>query len=132
MVDRKCTRHYGGSFWKFCKGGEVDSPFPDLHYLLLALALVILIKTLPLKRLPGPRTILDKLIYTPAVETAISAAPLLKLLNIWPWAKLLRLLRRYRRFISSLLLRRAENQSARWGIPLRRSELCIGNKMIPR
>jgi hypothetical protein len=32
-------------------------------------------------------------ICTPAVETAISVAPLLKLLNIWPWAKLLWLLR---------------------------------------
>jgi hypothetical protein len=32
---------------------------------------------------------------TPAVETAISAAPLLKLLTIWPWAKLLQLLRRH-------------------------------------
>jgi hypothetical protein len=42
--------HYGGSFWKFCKGGEVDSPLLDLHYSLLALALVVLIKTLPLKR----------------------------------------------------------------------------------
>jgi hypothetical protein len=34
-------------------------------------------------------------VRTPAVETAISAAPQLKLLNIWPWAKLLRLCRRH-------------------------------------
>jgi hypothetical protein len=95
IVNRKCTCYYGGSFWKFCKGGEVDLPLLDLHYSLLALALVVLIKTLPLKRLPGPRTILDKVIRTPALETTISAAPLLKLFNIWPWAKLLRLLRRH-------------------------------------
>jgi hypothetical protein len=55
-----------------------------LHYSFLALALVVLIKTLPLKRLLGPGIVLDKVIYTPAVETVISVAPLLKLLNIWP------------------------------------------------
>jgi hypothetical protein len=84
-----------GLLWKFCKGGEVDSPLPDLHYLLLALALIVLIRTLPLKRLPGPRIIFDKVVCTPAVETTISAALLLKLLNIWPWAELLWLLRRH-------------------------------------
>jgi hypothetical protein len=53
---------------------------PDLYYSLLALALIVLIRTLPLKRLPRPRTIFDKVVRTPAVETAISAASLLKLL----------------------------------------------------
>jgi hypothetical protein len=42
----------------------------------------------------------------------------------------LRLLRRHGRSISSLLLGRAENKSARWGIPLRCSELCVGNNTI--
>jgi hypothetical protein len=52
-------------------------------------------------------------IRTPAIETAVSATSLLKLLNIWPGAQLLRWLRRHWRSIPSLLLRRAENQSAR-------------------
>jgi hypothetical protein len=106
MVNRECTRHDGGSIRKFCKGGEVNSPLPDLHHRPLALVLVTLIGTLPMIRFPGPRTISDEVIRTPAIETAISAASLLDLLNIWPWARLLWLLRRYGRSIPSLLLRR--------------------------
>jgi hypothetical protein len=45
---------------------------------------------------------------------------------------LLRLLRRNRRSVPSLLLGRPENQSTSWGIPLRCSERCIGNNPIPR
>jgi hypothetical protein len=45
---------------------------------------------------------------------------------------LLWLLRRYGRSIPSLLLRRPENQSAKWSIPLWRSGQCILNKSIPR
>jgi hypothetical protein len=70
-------------------------------------------------------------VCTPAVETTISAALLLKLLNIWPWAELLWLLRRHWRSISSLLLGWVKNQSARCDIPLRRFELRIGNNTIP-
>jgi hypothetical protein len=44
----------------------------------------------------------------------------------------LRLLRRHWRSVSSGLLRRPENQSARWSIPLWRSGRCIPNKSIPR
>jgi hypothetical protein len=103
-MNRKSTRHDRRSIRKFRKGGEVDSPLPDLYHWSLALALIILIRILPLERLLGPRTISDEVIRTPAIETAISAASLLKLLSIWPWAKLLRLLRRHWRSISSLLL----------------------------
>jgi hypothetical protein len=45
---------------------------------------------------------------------------------------LLWLLPRYGRFIPSLLLRRPENQSAKWSIPLWRSRRCIMNKSILR
>jgi hypothetical protein len=131
-MNRKCTRHDGGSIRKLRKGGEVNSPLPDLHHWPLALVLVILIRTLPLIRLPGPRTIFDEVVRTTAIETAIGAASLLKLLSIWPWAKLLRQLRRYWRSVSSWLLRRPENQSTRWSIPLWRSGRCILNKSIPR
>jgi hypothetical protein len=109
VMNRKCTRHDGGSIRKFRKGGEVKSPLPDLHHWPLALVLVILIRTLPLIRLPRPRTIFDKVVRTTTIETAIGAASLLKLLSVWPWAKLLRLLRRHWRSISSGLLRQPEN-----------------------
>jgi hypothetical protein len=131
-MNRECTRHDGSSIRKFCKGGEVNAPLPDLHHRPLALVLVTLIGTLPLIRFLGPRTISDEVIRTPAIETAISAASLLNLLNIWPWARLLWLLRRYGRSIPSLLLRRPENQSAKWSIPLWHSRRCILNKSIPR
>jgi hypothetical protein len=120
------------SIRKFCKGGEVNSPLLDLYHQPLALVLVTLIGILPLIRFPGPRTVSDEVIRTPAIETAISAASLLDLLNIWPWARLLWLLRRYGRSIPSLLLRWPENQSAKRSIPLWCSRWCILNKSIPR
>jgi hypothetical protein len=118
MINRECTQHDGSSIRKFCKGGEVNSPLPDLHHRPLSLVLVILIETRPLVRFLGPRIISDEVIRTPAIETTISAASLLDLLNIWPWTRLLWLLRRYGRSIPSLLLRRLENQSAEQSIPL--------------
>jgi hypothetical protein len=89
MVNKECTRHDGSSVRKFCKGGEVNSPLSDLYYWLLALVLVTLIGTLSLIRFLGPRRIPDEMIRTSTIETAIIAASLLDLLNIWPWAKLL-------------------------------------------
>jgi hypothetical protein len=131
-MNRECTRHDGSSIRKFCKGGEVNSSLPNLHHRPLALVLVTLIETLPLIRFPRPRTVFDEVIRTPAIEIAISAALLLNLLNIWPWARLLWLLRRYGRSIASLLLRQPENQSAKWSIPMWCSRRCILNKSIPR
>jgi hypothetical protein len=127
-MNRECTRHDGSSIWKFYKGGEVNSPLPDLHHRPLALVLVTLIGTLPLIRFSGPRTISDEVIRTSAIETVITAAPLLDLLNIWPWAKLLWLLQRYGRSIPSLLLRWPENQSAKRSILLWRSRRCTLNE----
>ena len=46
MSDRKYTRHNWGVLWEFSKGGKVDLPLPDLHNLLLTLALIILVKVL--------------------------------------------------------------------------------------
>jgi hypothetical protein len=87
VINRECTRHDGSSIRKFCKGGEVNSPLPDLYHRPLALVLITLIGILPLIRFPRPWTISDEVIRTPAIETAISAASLLDLLNIWPWAR---------------------------------------------
>jgi hypothetical protein len=132
MVNRKCTRHDGSSIWKFCQSGEVNPYLPDLHHRLLAFVLVTLSRALPWIRFLGPRTIPDEMIRASAIETAIVAASLWHLLNIWPWARWLCLLRRNGRSIPSLLLGWPENQSARWGIPLRCSEWGIGNNPLPR
>jgi hypothetical protein len=85
-----------------------------------------------LVRFLGPRTISNEMIRTSAIETTIIATSLLDLLNIWPWARLLWLLWRYGRSISSLLLRRPKNQSAKRSIPLWGSGRCILNESIPR
>jgi hypothetical protein len=87
MVNRECTRHDGSSIRKLCKGGEVNLSLSDLHHRFLALVLVTLSRTLPLIRFLGPRTISDEMIRTSLIETAIIAASLLHLLNIWPWAR---------------------------------------------
>jgi hypothetical protein len=132
VVNRECTQHDRSSIQKFRKSGEINSPLPDLYHRPLALVLVTLTGTLPLIRFLGPQTISDEMIRTSAIETAIIAASLLDLLNIWPWARLLWLLRTYGRSISSLLLRRPKNQSVKRSIPLCRSRRCILNKSIPR
>ena len=48
---------------KFSKGGKVDLPLPDLHDLLLTLALIVLVRVLvgvlARKRFPGLRAMLD-------------------------------------------------------------------------
>ena len=50
MSDRKYTRHNWGVLWEFSKGGKVDLPLPDLHNLLLTLALIVLVGVLARKR----------------------------------------------------------------------------------
>jgi len=61
--------------------------------LLLALALVVLIVVLPWIRFLGLRAILDKMGITASIETSIVTIPTIELWGIWPWAKLLRLLK---------------------------------------
>ena len=128
IVDRENTRHDWCSFWKVCKSGEVNSPLPDLHHLLLALALVVvLVGVLPWIVLSGLRTILGKMRSTTAVEASIITIPTIELWDIWPWTNLLlllllllllRLLPRHWRSESSLLLRRPKDKPAHWGISL--------------
>jgi hypothetical protein len=129
-MDRKCSRHDGGSVRKFCKGGEVDSSLPNLHHWSFTLVLVTLIGTLSLVRFLGPRTIPDKMVCTPTIETAITTASLWSLLYIWFWARLLLLLWRYGRSIFALLLGRPKNQFAKRGIPLWCSNLGVRNNPI--
>ena len=101
-----------------------------MHHLLLALALVILVGVLPWRRLLGLRAILGKMGSTAAIETSIVAVPAIGLWGIWPWAKLLRLLKLWRSE-SSLLLRRPKNKLACWGISLWSSWWSILHQMIP-
>ena len=91
-MDRENTRHDWCSFGKLCKSSEINSPLSDLHHLLLALALVVLVGVLPWIRLLGLRAILGEMGSTAAIETSIVAVPAIELWGIWPWAKLLRLL----------------------------------------
>ena len=62
----------------------------------LALALVVLVGVLPWVRLLGLRAILGEMGSTAAIETSIVAVPAIELWDIWPWAKLLRLLKDWR------------------------------------
>ena len=51
MTDRECTCHNWCALQKFSKSSKVDLPLPDLHDLLLPLALVVLIRILTLGKL---------------------------------------------------------------------------------
>ena len=68
---------------------------------------------------------------TAAIETSIITVPAIELWGIWPWAKLLRLLKDWRSE-SSLLLRQPKNEPARWGISLWRSGWSILHQAISR
>ena len=98
--------------------------------MLLALALVVLVGILPWISLLGLRAILGEMGSTAAIETAIVAVPTIELWDIWPWAKLLWLLKDWRSE-SSLLLRRLKNKPARWGISLWSSWWSILYQTIP-
>src|SRR6185312_6200454 len=130
IVDRESTRHDWCSFGKLCKSSEINSPLSDLHHLLLALALVVLVGVLPWIRLFGLRAILGEMGSTAAIETLIVTVPAIELWGIWPWAKLLRLLKDWRSE-SSLLLRWPKNIPARWGISLWSSWWSILHQTIP-
>ena len=130
MIDRKGTRHNWCALWKFCKSSEVNPPLSDLHNLLLALALVVLLQVLTLDRLLISGTSPDEVCKTSANEAMVVATrtigsliiwPKLLLLIIWPWPKHLRLviwswprllLLRHRRSDYSLLLGWPENPLA--------------------
>jgi hypothetical protein len=104
----------------------------NLHHRLFTLVLVTLSRALSGIRFLGPRTISDEMIRTSAIKAAIITASRWHLLNIWPWARLLCLLRGHRRSEPSLLLRRPKNQSSRWSIALWCPGRRIGNNPIPR
>ena len=61
--------------------------------MLLALALVVLIGVLPWIRLLGLRAISGEMGSTAAIKASIVTVPTIELWGIWPWAKLLRLLK---------------------------------------
>ena len=82
MIDRKCTRHYWCALWKFSKSSKVDLPLPDLHNLLFALALVVMIRILTLGRLLVSGAIPDEVLSTSVGIAMIVAIWTAGLLNI--------------------------------------------------
>ena len=66
---------------ELCKSSEINSPLSDLHHLLLALALVVLIGVLIWIRLLGLRAILGKMVSTAAIIAPIVAIPTIELLG---------------------------------------------------
>ena len=81
---------------RFNKSSEVDFPLFDLHVLLLALALIILVRVLvevlARIRFLGLRTIFSKVGGTPTIKATFVVLPMIELLIIWPWTRLLLLL----------------------------------------
>ena len=84
--------------------------------MLLALALV-LVGVLPWIRLLGLRAISGEMGSTAIIKASIVTIPTIELWGIWPWTKLLRLLKDWWSE-SSLLLRRPKNKPTHWGISL--------------
>src|SRR6185436_15854314 len=121
MIDIECTRHNWCAFWKFCKSSKINLSLSHLHNLLLALALVVLLRVLTLGRLLISRTSPGEVCKTSANEATVVAIRMIGLLIILPWPKLLLLitwpwprllLLRHRRFSCSLLLGWPKNSSA--------------------
>jgi hypothetical protein len=73
MVDRESTRHYWRTLGEFGESGEVHPSLEDLYHLLLALALALVVRVecLPLKRSSGLRAILDEMGRAAAIETTM-------------------------------------------------------------
>ena len=67
---------------------------------------------------------------TAAIETSIVTIPTNELWGIWPWARLLRLLKDWMSE-SSLLLRQPKNKSSRWGFSQWSSWWSILHQTIP-
>jgi hypothetical protein len=92
MVDRESTRHYWHTLREFGESCEVHPSLADLYHLLLALALVIWVECLPLKRSSGLRAILDEMRRAAAIETTIVVVSLVGRQKARPWALLMLLL----------------------------------------
>ena len=109
-MDRECTRQNWCALRKFSKSSKVDLPLPDLHDLLLTLALVVLIKILTLGRFLVSGAIPGDVHRTSASEATVVPIHTVGLLNTWSWPRLLML--RHRRSNRSLLLGWPENPFA--------------------
>ena len=121
MIDRKGTCHNWCALWKLYKSSKVNLSLLYLHDLLLALALVVLLRVLTLGRLLILGTSPGKVIESSTSEATIVAIRTVELLIIWSWPELLLLviwswprllLLRHRRSNGSLLLGWPENPSA--------------------
>ena len=97
--------------WKCSKSSKVNFLLSDLHFLLLSLALIVLVRILFWIRFLGLRAIFGKMQGTAAIKTTVVVLPLIKLSIIWPWTRLLLLLG-HRKSGCSLLLGWPENPFA--------------------
>ena len=115
---------------RFSKSGEVNFSLPDLYFLLLAFALVGILFWI---RFLGLRAIFGKVWGTSAIKTLVVILPLIKLLIIWPWTRLLLLLLlRHWDSSCSLLLRWPKNPFAWWSISRWDFRSCVWHQTISR
>ena len=82
MINRKGPRHNWCALWKFCKSSKVNLSLSYLHDLLLALALVVLLRILTLDRLLISRTSPGEVRETSTNEATIVATCTVGLLII--------------------------------------------------
>ena len=81
-MDRESTRHDWCSFGKLCKSSEINSPLSDLHHLLVALTLFVLVGVLPWIRLLGLRAVPGEMGSTAAIKASIITIPTIELWGI--------------------------------------------------
>ena len=81
MIDRKGTRHNWCTLRMFSKSSEVNLSLPDLHDLLLTLALVVLIKILTLGRFLVSGAIPGKVHRTSAGKATVVTTRTVELLK---------------------------------------------------
>ena len=92
MIDRKGTRHNWCALRKFSNSSKVNLSLSYLHDLLLALALIVLLRVMTLGKLLISGTSPGKVRKTSTLEATVVASCTVGLLIIWPWPKLLLLI----------------------------------------
>jgi hypothetical protein len=77
MVYRESTRHYWRTLGEFGESFEIHPPLVDLYHLLLAFALVVRVRCLPLERSSGLGAILNEIGRAATIETMIVVVSLI-------------------------------------------------------
>jgi hypothetical protein len=127
MVNRESTRHYWRTLREFGESCEVHPPLADLYHLLVALALVVQVECLPLKRSSGLRAILNEMGQAAAIETTIVVVSLVGRRKALPRALLLLLLGLWCRWPIESSLLGWPGYPSTWQIVSRR---CSGSSVL--